>query len=486
MRPFMSLISLLSTVLAAALAQSPNSEECPFTCSLSADQELLCSAIPHVNFKTQVPCQKDLLNDRIIIGNRSSIRRILPEGLKDLTKLNSEGTLNIFLNMNILELTTTSFAGLEGVLTNLEVLQVGTIHPDTLMKHSKIASLTLDSYRLPKLPNDIRGNVDIPTFLRLQPQDPSMPIEVNVEVRCHKCVGEKPIEKSAILTFPLHESVRSGGTLDSLTMVYMDNCPTLSKALGCPKNGSFDDYIVSVNASNGWKVELEEVEESGLRAAEGSTRMKPLLLSVIIWCTVLTVLLICLIVALIIRRRVRAKKQREERNTFQRRYSATSLKHIICGTASCEELHRASLSNGGTWFYGTPLQNSCSNLLSETRSQYSFRPPFSGLAYSHLRGSAYSTELPPPGYRASIPDFLNMVPRHKSSVENGDILLMNGDPAVARWHLQDGSVAISCRTNRALSLFTAHGAPLNRLYLFLGAELVFRGTTLQNMKLFMH
>ncbi|KAL5960930.1 hypothetical protein TSMEX_011346 [Taenia solium] len=396
----------------------------------SVDQELLCSAIPRGDFKTEIPCQKDLINDRIIIGNRSSIRRILPEGLKDLNKLGSEGTLNIFLNMNVLELTTTSFTGLEGVLTNLEVLQVDTIHPDTLIKHPKIASLTLDSGRLPKLPSDFRETADIPTFLRLQPQDPSMPIEVNIEVRCHKCGGEKPIEKSAILTFPLHESARSGGTLDALTMVYMDNCPTLSNALGCPKNDSIDDYIVSVNASNGWKVAVEEIEENDPQTAKGSTRMKPLLLSVIIWCTVLTVLLICLIVALIIRRRVRAKKQKEERVTFPHRYSATSLKHIICGTASCEELHRASLSNGGTWVYGTPSQNSCSNLLSETRSQYSFRPPFSGLGYPHLRGSVYSSELPPPGYRASIPDFLNMVPRHKSYVDNGDILLMNGDPGL--------------------------------------------------------
>ncbi|VDM16593.1 unnamed protein product [Hydatigera taeniaeformis] len=426
----MSLFSLLSTALATALVQSSNSEECPFTCSLSADQELLCSASQHKDFKVEIPCQKDLVNDRIIIGNRSSIRRILPGGLKDLNKLGSEGTLSIFLNMNILELTTTSFAGLEDVLTNLEVLQVGTIHPDTLLKHSKITSLTLDSDRLPELPNDIRGNADIPTFLRLQPQDPSMPIEMNVEVRCHKCVGEKPIEKSTILTFSLHESVKSGGTLDALTMVYMDNCPTLDDALGCPKNNSIDDYIVSVNASNGWKVALEDIEEHDLQTAGGSTRMKPLLLSVIIWCTVLTVLLICLIVALLIRRRVRARKQKEERNTIQHRYSATSLKHIICGTASCEELHRASLSNGGTWVYGTPSQNSCSNLLSETRSQYSFRPPFACLGYPYLRGSVYSGDLPPPGYRSSIPDFLNMMPRNKSCMENGDILLMNGDPGL--------------------------------------------------------
>ncbi|KAM7536688.1 hypothetical protein Aperf_G00000082412 [Anoplocephala perfoliata] len=434
MGSFIKLLYLISAVLFKTLAQQSQSfESCPVTCLLSADKELNCTSSPGVNFTADVSCQKDLINDRFIIGNRSSIRRISPGGLRDLGTCEFDGPLSIFLNMNILELNTTSFAGLEGVLGSLEVLQVNTLHPDTLLHHRKITSLTFDSDRTPQLPDLIKEKANIPTFLRLQPQDPSMPIEVNMEVRCHKCAGEQPIQESAILTFAdIRGAAKSGGTLDALNMIYMDNCPTLINALGCPKNGSLDDYITYGNASSGWELPPEVTDEIAVKEAGGTIRMKPLMLSMIIWCTVLTILLICLIVALIIRRRIRAKKwEMERRNAaLQHRCSATSLKHIICGTSSCEELHRASLSNGGTWVYGTPSQNSCSNLLSETRSQYSFRPPpFPGLGYPHFHGSVYSTEMPP-GYRASIPDFFTLTQRNRPSLMNGDAFLMNGDPGL--------------------------------------------------------
>lgn len=433
MGPFFHLIYLIGAMIFKTLAQqTQNFEICPFICLLSTDKELSCTSDSGANYTADVRCQKDLINDRFIIGNRSSIRRISPGGLKDLRTFESNGGLSIFLNMNILELNATSFIGLEGVLSNLEVLHVSTLHPDTLLHHGKIASLTFDTDRIPQLPDAIRRKVNVPPFLRLQPQDPSMPIEVNMEVRCHKCAGEQPIQETAILTFAHQEAAKSGETLDTLNMIYIDNCPTLSNALGCPKNGSIEDYILNANASSGWELPLEVIDESNLKVAGGTTRVKPLMLSIIIWCTVLTILLICLIVALVIRRRIRANKYEVERRNvaLQHRCSTTSLKHIICGTSSCEELHRASLSNGGAWIYGTPSQNSCSNLLCESRSQYSFRPPpFPGLGYSHFRGSVYSTEMPP-GYRASIPDFLTLTPRNKPSFVNGDAFPMNGDPGL--------------------------------------------------------
>lgn len=420
----------MSVVLLRTLAQqSPISENCPFNCSLSMDKELLCSSNCKEMFSEGVSCQKDLINERFVIGNRSSIRRIAPGGLKDLRSYSTGGVLNIFLDMNILELTPMSFTGLEEVLGDLNVLHVNTLHPDTLLRHRKITSITFDYDRVPQLPDAVKEKADVPAFLRLQPLDPSMPIEVNMEVRCHKCASEWPIQESAILTFSRKETSKTGDTLDALNMIYMDNCPTLDNALGCPKNRSLDDYVLNVNASTGWGVSLEGLDEVELTVAGGTTKMKPLLLSVIIWCTVLTILLLCLIVALVLRRKIRAKKREEERRNanLNHRCSATSLKHIICGTSSCDEIHRASLSNGGTWIYGTPSQNSCANLLCETHSQYSFRPPpFPSLGYQHLRGSFYSTTMPP-GYRTSIPDFLTLLPRNKASLVNGDALLANGD-----------------------------------------------------------
>ncbi|VDO11964.1 unnamed protein product [Rodentolepis nana] len=425
MGPNLSLFYLMSAVLLRTLAQqSPNSENCPFSCFLSTDKELLCSTSSNESFSENVSCQNDLINERYVIGNRSSIRRISPGGLKDLRSYGKGGVLNIFLDMNILELTPMSFTGLEEVLGDLSVLHVNTLHPDTLLRHRKITSITFDSDRVPQLPDSVREKADVPAFLRLQPLDPSMPIEMNMEVRCHKCASEQPIQESAIVTFSRHEASKAGETLDTINMIYMDNCPTLDNALGCPKNGSLDHFILNASASTGWLV-----DEGKLKVSGGTTKMKPLLLSVIIWCTVLTILLICLIVALVLRFKIRAKKRNEERKNanLNHRCSATSLKHIICGTSSCDEIHRASLCNGGTWIYGTPSQNSCANLLCETRSQYSFRPPpFPGLGYPHLRGSFYSTDMPP-GYRASIPDFLTLLPRNKSSLVNGDALLANGD-----------------------------------------------------------
>ncbi|VDD79715.1 unnamed protein product [Mesocestoides corti] len=432
MGPFLCLFCLLAPVLEAVKFNSSNFEVCPFTCSLSSEKELLCTTVSNEFFKSTVVCHRDSLNDRFVIGNRSSIRRVFPSGLKELSKFGSEGTLNIFLNMNILELTVTSFAGLENLLINLQVLHVTTLHPNTFLNHRRFGSLIFDGDRVPKLPDDVKEKKDVPAFLRLRPEDPTMPIEVNIEARCHKCANDEPLQDLVILTFPLQDSPNSGGKIDALTIFYMDSCPTLSGGLGCPKNGSDNEFIVNASAMTGWNITVEEptiVTTGGLvKLTTGSGRMKPLMLSVVIWCTVLTVLLICLVAFMIIRRRLRTKKEKMERQlALQHRYSPASLKHIVCGTASCEELHRNSLSNGGTWAYGTPSQDSCSNLLSETRSQYSFRPPYQTLGYSHPRGGVYAREYDR-GYRSSIPDYLNMIPRQKSSLGNGDAYPVNGDP----------------------------------------------------------
>ena len=419
-------IHIMIPLLSAESAS--NYEDCPFTCGLTTDQELFCSPLSNNPPKVEVACQRDLINDRFVIGNRGSIRRILPNGMKNVESFTTDGRLSLFINMNILELTPMSFSGLESVLSNLEVLQIGTLHPDTLIQHGRILSITLDSERIPQLPEEIRRNFSIPTFLRLQPQDPSMPIEVNMNVRCHKCANELPIQLTSILTFSARETASaSGGMLDALSMVYMDNCPSLDNALGCPKNVSITDYVISSNATNGWKVTVEELDDGSVKLASGGTQTKPLLLSVIIWCTLLTILLICLIIALVVRCRIQAKRREKARRiNMQHRCSVASLKHIICGTTSCEDLNRASLSNGGTWVYETPSQNSCMNLLTETRSQYSYRPVFPGLDYPHPRGSAYSTDLPP-GYRASIPECLNQFSKNKCNLGNGNGLLLNGD-----------------------------------------------------------
>lgn len=431
---------ILLVFVVCSEASSSNISSCPFGCYLTAEKELLCTNLNSSYIKSTVPCYEDSETGRYVIGNRSSIRRIFPEGLRELLQFAPKQSLSLQLNMNILQLTPKSFVGLEGVLTSLEVLQVRSLHPGVLSNHRRLASLNFDTQRAPSLPDTFEDSTSIPAFLRLRPEDPATPLELNVDVRCHRCAGDE--SDLVVLTFPPPKAshTKAGGAIDALTMIYVDICPRLEGGgLGCPVNGSAGVYVVNASAPTGWTVTL--TDESGELQGEGGSKpssgggsgapMQPLITSIVVWCTILSLVLVMLAVIFVFARRRRAKRDVEMRQLALRAqeqalYSTpVSLKRIICGTASCEDLRRGSFCNGIHWAYGTPIQNSCSNLISETRSQYSFKPLAPGLGYPHLRGSRYSADFET-GCRSSVAELNNRPPPPpppppKLSLCNGDV-----------------------------------------------------------------
>ncbi|BHF76852.1 hypothetical protein SprV_0501995100 [Sparganum proliferum] len=406
-------------------------QPCTFYCYLTTgnQDEVNCTglpAAPPVSESASIPCYFDAVERQIVIGNKSSVRRITPGGLRVLASphaaylRSSKNRLNLYLRLNILEMNATALEGLEDVLRQIQIYNLHYLHPDTFTHHARLSAISFDTATPPEFPRTLAAklpendsSLPIRPFFRLSPEDASTPFAFNLDVRCHRCgndsesgSGEDTEEEDLIIiTFPREKRPSTPtpplNVLDSLSLIYLDSCPRFEGGLGCPLRLSADSlnttppgvallpYVVSELAPTGWSddevqtngAEMGEAENLAAAAAAHSSALTTFL---VVWCSLITIVLLCVCVVLFIRRR-RLFTPKSLKSYTLRTPAAVSTKRIINYSGSCEELtNRQAATARGPGFssnsaYQTPSLRS-SNVLLNHQSAALRRPSRSSYA----------------------------------------------------------------------------------------------------------
>ncbi|VDL90751.1 unnamed protein product [Schistocephalus solidus] len=358
-------------------------EPCNFYCYLTSDNldEVNCTAIPFApprKESTNIHCYLDKVERKIVIGNKSSVRRITPGGLRVLVsprvaRLPSSKThLSLYLRLNILEMNATALKGLESVLQQIQIYNLHSLHPDTFARHRRLRAVTLDTATAPEFPRTLaaklqQNDTDLPIrpFFRIFPEDAGRPFAFNMDVRCHRCgnkseYGGEETENLVVITFPRERRPSTPlpplNVLDSLSLLYLDGCPHLEAGLGCPVSVDVDNlnttnkktlgnpllpYVVSELAPTGWSDDDDgltngEASDASAKLLIGGAHSSVLTTFLIVWCSLLTIVLLCICVVLFIRRqRLFTPKSLK---SYTLRTPVVSTKRIINYSGSCEEL----------------------------------------------------------------------------------------------------------------------------------------------------
>ncbi|VDN12490.1 unnamed protein product, partial [Dibothriocephalus latus] len=324
-------------------------QPCNFYCYLSTEKqdEVKCTAIPFAppqNQPTNIPCYLDTEDRQIVIGNKSSVRRIAPGGLRVLANPRAlqppfnKNHLNLYLRLNILEMNATALEGLEGALQQIQIYNLHDLHPDTFFHHRRLSAFALDTATAPEFPRSLAAKLQqdatglpIRPFFRLFPEDVGNPFALNMDVRCHRCgndsesVGSEEMEDPIIITFPQERKpstpVPALNVLDALSLMYLDSCPRLEDGLGCPlrldaENDNTSNtttlgnpllpYVVSELAPTGWSDndgltdDLATDDDSDALVVATAGHNSALTTFLVVWCSLITVILLCVCVVLFI------------------------------------------------------------------------------------------------------------------------------------------------------------------------------------------
>nr|VZI34726.1 unnamed protein product [Spirometra erinaceieuropaei] len=359
-------------------------QPCTFYCYLTAGNrdEVNCTGIPAaptVNESASIPCYLDTVERQIVIGNKSSVRRITPGGLRVLASPHavylhsSKNRLNLYLRLNILEMNATALEGLEEVLRQIQIYNLHDLHPDTFTHHTRLSAISFDTATPPEFPRTLAAklpendsSLPIRPFFRLFPEDASTPFAFNMDVRCHRCGNDSEVgsgedteeEDLIIITFSREKRPSTPtpplNVLDSLSLIYLDSCPRFEGGLGCPLRLGADSlnttppgvallpYVVSELAPTGWSDDkvpangAETGDAENLAAAAVAAHSSALTTFLVVWCSLITIVLLCVCVVLFIRRRRLFSPK--SRKSYTLRTPAVSTKRIINYSGSCEEL----------------------------------------------------------------------------------------------------------------------------------------------------
>ncbi|CAL8100388.1 unnamed protein product [Calicophoron daubneyi] len=296
---------------------------CPMFCYLRPpNEEMLQCARHERKWSRPIQCRHFSNRGEIMIGDRESIRGIIPGTLKYLLYPGAElpirtGQLSVYLNLNMVRLDIDVFQGLENAISEVRLLNTVQIDPDSLIALRHLRSFEIDSGRTPviilnnrsealadewKYHNSESSMQTLPTFLRLNPLDRSIPISFNLQTRCHQCSKTNATEESpmvVVFTDARADQAEKTYRHSGFSMLFPQTCPKIEGAVGCPdelnitalqpmaKNmGTFQDNGLLVHDLTGSNIVL------------ATTQTPSLLILLSIWCTVLTVvvvLIICLV-----------------------------------------------------------------------------------------------------------------------------------------------------------------------------------------------
>lgn len=286
--------------------------------------------------QTIISCEHSIEKGELIIGHKESIRGMMPGSLNHLLILDSllltrTGQLSINLNMNMLRLDVNLFDDLKDLVSEVKILNTVYIHPDSLFKLQHLRSFEIESGQVPLilvnekdenadeyLEKPIKENIavedststtDIPTYLRLQIIDPTLPISFNLNTECHQCAEDTKDNKNTSFVNADYERVDKPKTFvivfinkrDSnvkahfpkLNMIFPYTCPLVYGGIGCPDN------VYTSSKSNPHHNSLINTSPSDLEntSISGSSANSHYSLSVLlsIWCTIITLVFIFLI-----------------------------------------------------------------------------------------------------------------------------------------------------------------------------------------------
>ncbi|KAK4476129.1 hypothetical protein MN116_001348 [Schistosoma mekongi] len=341
---------------------SPSIHQCPMKCFIENDSQNMVNCISEeADTKSArlniIPCERNVETGELVLGQKESIRGIVPGALGHLLQstslttgkpLSRSGQLELHINLNMVRLDARSFQGLGGSITNIRLLNTVYMHPDSLIDLQHLRSFEIESGRTPLYLSDDYPNNKIkeptiqtnkPTFIRLNPLDNTIPISFNLNAKCHQCpqVNDSRVSNSndmsdrtqtktdnlIIIVFTNKRDLSmSQDKFIKLNMIFPYTCPIIIDGIGCSRQTDIitmkNDDSSELNAIVSKQSLLESKPESSLLNISVIEQLKTmtfihteskhtlsLSIILIIWCTIITIgfIIIIIIILYCIRRR---------------------------------------------------------------------------------------------------------------------------------------------------------------------------------------